>query len=264
MENKDRESREGFPKSPANVSCLASLPPDGKRADEVRGGPAQAGLPFEPDATLLIESMGAGWWDQDFHTGKVRRSPRWMTMLGYEPREIPETLDAWEELLHPDDLPQARWIAKRHEEGELPEFKVLHRMRCKDGRWKLILNCGRIVRRDPQGRPLRAVGTHIDLTLSEPFASGTLKLADFLEASGAETRASANVLAVCAGCKRVRTGGENWLPFDVFLLKYTRIRCTHGLCPECLTRLYPEFSISSCSGSVRDDQAHNPTGNDDR
>jgi len=37
-------------------------------------------------------------------------------------------------------------------------------MRCKDGSWKWILDRGRIVRRGPDGAPLRMIGTHTDIT----------------------------------------------------------------------------------------------------
>ncbi len=37
-------------------------------------------------------------------------------------------------------------------------------MKTKDGKWKWILNWGRIVKKDKDGEPVRAVGTHIDIT----------------------------------------------------------------------------------------------------
>ena len=37
-------------------------------------------------------------------------------------------------------------------------------MRCKDGNWKWILSRGVVIRRDPEGKPLRVVGTHSDIT----------------------------------------------------------------------------------------------------
>ena len=39
-----------------------------------------------------------------------------------------------------------------------------HRVLCKDGRWKWILDRGLAIKRDTSGKPLRVVGTHADIT----------------------------------------------------------------------------------------------------
>ncbi|MBE0556129.1 MAG: PAS domain S-box protein, partial [Proteobacteria bacterium] len=48
--------------------------------------------------------------------------------------------------------------------GRLPEYRVEFRQRIRSGGWKWILSLGRIMERDEQGRPLRMLGTHTDIT----------------------------------------------------------------------------------------------------
>ena len=44
-------------------------------------------------------------------------------------------------------------------------------------------------------------------------------------------------LLFCAGCKRVRHEGK-WIPVDSFIPDHSEARITHGLCPDCLERIY--------------------------
>lgn len=112
---------------------------------------------------LAIEGSQLGLWDQDFATGKVYRNFYWASMLGYTLDEINSELHFWENLLHPDDREKVIRIKDLHELGEIPYFKIEHRLKTKSGDYKWVLNWGKISERDENGRPLRAVGVHIDI-----------------------------------------------------------------------------------------------------
>ncbi len=123
---------------------------------------------------LALESAGLAFWDQNFETGEVIRSDRWAEMLGYSPEEIGNYIDDWKKMIHPDDYPEVIQKARKHESGEIPEFDVEHRMKTKSGDWKWIRNWGKIVEYDDSGKPLRAVGTHLDIS-SRKETEGALK-----------------------------------------------------------------------------------------
>jgi PAS domain S-box-containing protein len=125
---------------------------------------------------LALESAGLGLWDHDFVTGKVIRNERWAEMLGYTLDELNSEVDIWKSLIHPDDLPLVNKIAKDHEAGRIPFFKVEHRLKTKPGEWKWILNWGKVVERDKDGRPLRAMGTHLDISERKQEEEKRLKL----------------------------------------------------------------------------------------
>lgn len=120
---------------------------------------------LETNKTLNLALQGAqiGLWDQDFTSGKVKRTQYWAQMLGYDLTEISEDLDTWKLLLHPDDYDSVIKAAKDHENGLTEYFKVQHRLKCKDGGYKWILNWGKISVRDSNGNPVRAVGIHLDV-----------------------------------------------------------------------------------------------------
>jgi len=125
---------------------------------------------------LALESAGLGLWDHDLVSDKVTRNEHWAEMLGYKLEEIDSDGDTWRNLIHPDDIPLANKVAADHEAGRTPFFEVEHRLKAKSGKWKWILNWGRVVERDKDGRPLRAAGTHLDITERKQAEEERLKL----------------------------------------------------------------------------------------
>ncbi|MFZ4625795.1 MAG: PAS domain-containing protein, partial [Rhodoferax sp.] len=113
---------------------------------------------------FAIEGAGDGLWDWNVLTGTVYFSPRWKELLGFTQDEIGCGLDEWSKRVHPDDLAHVMADVQAHLDGLTPVYVNEHRMRCKDGRWKWILDRGLVVSRDATGKPLRAIGTHTDNT----------------------------------------------------------------------------------------------------
>ncbi len=113
---------------------------------------------------FALEGGGQGVWDWNALTNEVFYSARWKAMLGFAPDEIGGTLAEWKSRVHPDDLPSVMVEIQRHLDGETPEYSSEHRIRCKDGRFKWVLDQGRVLARTADGKPLRVLGTHTDIT----------------------------------------------------------------------------------------------------
>lgn len=113
---------------------------------------------------MALEGAGHGVWDWNTTTDKVFFSPAWKTMLGYGDTEIGDDLSEWTRRIHPDDKPARGDALERHLRGESTDYRNEHRMHCKDGSYKWILDQGRVVSRDANGRPVRIIGTHTDMT----------------------------------------------------------------------------------------------------
>ncbi|MEI7445313.1 MAG: ATP-binding protein [Burkholderiales bacterium] len=113
---------------------------------------------------MALEAGQLGFWDWDLHTGFVHHGGRWAAMLGHEPGEIEPRLRAWRERVHPDDIERADALLQAHLDGRTPFYECEHRLRTKSGDWIWVLDRGRVVERDDAGRPLRAIGTHHDVS----------------------------------------------------------------------------------------------------
>lgn len=117
----------------------------------------------EERLNMAIQSANIGLWDQNFVTGNIIRNKQWAEMLGYTLEEVQSDLNAFINLIHPDDLNVVKEKIKEHEEGKTDIFSVECRMLTKDKNWKWVLNVGKIVERDTYGKPVRAIGVHIDI-----------------------------------------------------------------------------------------------------
>lgn len=113
---------------------------------------------------LIIDGAALGIWDQDFLTGEVIRNDKWAEQLGYTAEELESDFLQFKNLVHPDDFQNVLIAEREHLSGRNPIFRAEHRMKAKNGEWKWILNIGKVIKKDKYGNPLRAVGTHLDIT----------------------------------------------------------------------------------------------------
>jgi PAS domain S-box-containing protein len=113
---------------------------------------------------LALAGGALGMWDYLARTGAFIYDGRLAEILGQESAAIPATLDAWNQLIHPDDRPGVIAVQAAYLRGETPFFEAEFRMRHADGHWVWILSHGKVTERDPEGNPLRLCGTHLDIS----------------------------------------------------------------------------------------------------
>jgi len=113
---------------------------------------------------FALEGAKDGVWDWNLITSEVYFSPQWKTMLGFEDHEITASLDEWSKRVHPDDLAKCYADIQLHLDGKNPFYSNIHRVLCKDGSFKWILDRGKISEFDVNGKPIKMIGTHTDLT----------------------------------------------------------------------------------------------------
>ncbi len=112
---------------------------------------------------LALEGSGDGLWDWNIATGEMYYNQGWLGILGYEAQEIPTTVKAWLNLIHPDDLP---WVWERlhqHLQNSQVSYHFDYRLLAKSGEYIWISNFGKVVQWDKRGNPLRMAGTHRDI-----------------------------------------------------------------------------------------------------
>ena len=117
----------------------------------------------EESLRMSLEAAQQGTFEVNMLTGEGFVSPGYATMLGYPEDDRNWTVARRIEHLHPDDHEMALRTLSEYA-GTRTEHRMEMRVRTRDGGWKWVLSLGRVVERDDEGRPLRMMGTHTDIT----------------------------------------------------------------------------------------------------
>lgn len=128
---------------------------------------------------FALDSTGAGVWDVNVPTNQILLSDRCTAMLGFAEDEIDTRVDGWLQLVHPEDLPGIETVRQQLASGEHDIFNIEHRMRCRDGNWKWIHARGMVVARDTDNKPLRLIGTYLDISTRKDAEETIQRQANF-------------------------------------------------------------------------------------
>lgn len=113
----------------------------------------------------ILDIVLAGYWDWDLQTNEEYLSKGFKQMFGYGEDELPNTPEAWQHLIFDEDLPMVFDCFDRHVQshGKVPFYNEV-RYRHKDGSTVWVNCSGKVIEWDQEGKPLRMIGCHIDIT----------------------------------------------------------------------------------------------------
>ncbi len=113
--------------------------------------------------TLAIESASLGVWQWDIASGAMGCNERMFSLLGYRPEELEMTAPAWNDLIHPDDLPGWLWAIRTNLRDSQRPLHWEIRIRHGNGRWVWLMYSGTVVARNAEGRAVRMAGIAYDI-----------------------------------------------------------------------------------------------------
>jgi len=82
----------------------------------------------------------------------------------------------------------------------------------------------------------------VDVTELHQFEAEHILLIRELQETLRKVRTLSGLLPICASCKKVRNDKGYWEQIEVYIRNHSEADFSHGICPECLARLYPGFS----------------------
>jgi PAS domain S-box-containing protein len=132
---------------------------------------------------LALLAVNDGIWDWDVLPNKVYFDPRYYTIAGYEPDEFPHDFVEWQKRVHPDDLERSMEQIHAHLDGKTQVFDIEFRFLRKDGSWMWLRGRGKKIKVDQQGKVLRMIGTHTDISDRKEAEDKYRLLATILERS---------------------------------------------------------------------------------
>ncbi|MFQ6370881.1 diguanylate cyclase domain-containing protein [Shewanella sp. YIC-542] len=133
---------------------------------------------LEEKLNAALDGTGLCLWEQHVPTGKLTIfNMEWGQMLGFNPQELDASVDIWKSKLHPDDAQQVITALEDHLSGKTSSYEVVHRMLHKNGSHSWVCDRGRVVEFDAHGKPLRMMGTHVDITQEKRYELELAQLA---------------------------------------------------------------------------------------
>jgi hypothetical protein len=88
--------------------------------------------------------------------------------------------------------------------------------------------------RDPSGMLLGLICSATDITSSKNLIA---KLQEALD----QINVLSGLLSICASCKRIRDEHQTWQPLESYIQAHSEAKFSHGVCPDCLRKLYPDY-----------------------
>jgi len=173
---------------------------------------------------------------------------------GHEPVETVNGLEAWEALQQPD---APRLVILDWMMPEMDGLEVLRRVRAVEtDRPPYILM---LTSRTDKAEIIAGLDAGANDYLAKPFDVGELrarvevgrrlvetqdelagKIGE-LQRALAEIKTLRGIVPICASCKKIRDDAGFWQQVEVYVRDHSEAEFSHGICPECMKKLYPEF-----------------------
>ncbi len=111
---------------------------------------------------IAVGAVNMAWWGLDVVTGGVEFHKKKAEMLGFPPEKFKHYKD-FTDLLHPDDYELAMESMRMNFRGETKTYEVAYRIKKADGSYTWFWDIGAVIKRDAEGKPLKAVGFVLDI-----------------------------------------------------------------------------------------------------
>ena len=111
--------------------------------------------------------------------------------------------------------------------------------------YKWVLDRGKIMSWNEDGTPLRVAGTYEDITRRKEAELKRQRLTAELKKALDNVEVLNGLLPICSSCKNVRDSNGQWDPVEIYISKHSEADFSHGICPECVKKLYPEIDLDS-------------------
>jgi len=99
--------------------------------------------------------------------------------------------------------------------------------------------------RDRDGQVIGASSIARDITVRKRDEEERLRLIQELTETLAHIKVLKGLLPICASCKKIRDDRGYWQLVETYIQQRSEAEFTHGICPDCMKRLYPDYAVSA-------------------
>jgi len=129
---------------------------------------------------LALSSSNSGIWDWNMRDNSLYISPQWKEMLGYSQEELVNVFETWKGSVHPDDIAEVMRIIQDNISKKIEYKEMTYRLVKKDKSVIWVLSKA-LTEYDKNSKPVRVIGTHINITESKAKELKSLQQAQIIE-----------------------------------------------------------------------------------
>jgi PAS domain S-box-containing protein len=142
------------------------------------------------------------------------------------------------DLIHPEDADRVSETVQKATANKTT-FRVEYRIRHLDGSTRWVWEQGKQVDSDKEDSLLE--GFICDISDRKHSESEKELAVQRLQKVIDEIKTLRGIIPICASCKNIRNDTGAWEQLEAYIKKHTDANFSHGICPECVQRLYPEL-----------------------
>jgi len=90
-----------------------------------------------------------------------------------------------------------------------------------------------------------ALGSMFFIYVSNPLLRELYKTIETLQDALKKVKLLSGLLPICASCKKIRDDKGYWNQIESYIREHSEAEFSHGLCPECAKKLYPEIDFKN-------------------
>ncbi|RPI05424.1 MAG: PAS domain S-box protein [Ignavibacteriae bacterium] len=166
-------------------------------------------------------------------------------MIGYTKEEVVGM--SWTKLIVPEDLERIT----EHNQRLMSEPQATHeknevRLIRKNGELGYTMMSVSIVLNEQ-----KYIASFIDITKRKHAEADREKLIGELQQAIVEVKTLRGLIPICSSCKKIRDDKGYWNILESYLVKHSDAQFTHGICPDCMAKLYPGLINAKTDDDVK-------------
>lgn len=119
---------------------------------------------FDKRINVAMQKIGDNVWEHDFMTEQTSFSQEEYQLLGYTSDEYKNNVNLWYSCIHPEDKKLVEVNDVQYRSGQIDHHTLEYRIVHKDGTVKWVLDRGVVIEKNKEGKPIKIIGTHSDIT----------------------------------------------------------------------------------------------------
>ncbi|MCX5876346.1 MAG: DUF3365 domain-containing protein [Deltaproteobacteria bacterium] len=102
---------------------------------------------------------------------------------------------------------------------------------------------------DAKGKVVGIVESFLEITEKKKLEEEKEHLIHELQESLAQVKLLSGFIPICASCKKIRDDQGFWTQVESYIASHSEAQFSHGICPDCVTKLYPELADKILKGN---------------